>query len=312
MFDSVKLSQVETKTFKYNHYRLLHIFFWKYKSLGKDHSSYPLKLSDLKSYLGVKENKQIVDLVQKLSKSYIKFSDSEDRNLGFCSVVSNEIYIENDTLYFNLPERLKILIDSERVHNELCFNGTLMFKNKFAKDLYFLTKETSEDETEWIDVEDFKEFLAVPDKKTYQNFKNVGSKIISPSISEINTFSDLNLVVEYIADDNGIKSVRFKIEKKDPEIVSQLVTWEKPEVEENPVKNDDDEADNGDSLIGAKLFLGDVDDESLSSYKIGFIEMIKNKKMVYQRFQKYGYNDVLIKNVFLQYIRDNVLSKAAS
>ena len=322
MFELVKLTRVETKTYKYNHYRLLNILIWKYISLNPKKNNpaiinnikrlYSIGLSDLKTYLGLKDNKQIVDLIQKISKSYIKFSDSEGTNLGFSSMVSSEAYIENDSLFFNFSDYLAKLIDSERVKSVLCFNGTRMFKNKFAKDLYYICKESSDPETEWIDVGDFRELLAVPDKKIYNKFKNVGSKIISPSIAEINTLSDLKLEVEYITDDKGIKSVRFKIENKEPLILSPLVTWEKPKDEENVEEVEDKDTAGGDLTFQAKQFIKGADEETLELYKIDFIEMIKGKKMVYQRFEKYGYNDVLIKNVFLQFIRDNVLSKVAS
>lgn len=322
MFESVKLSSVETKTYRYSHYRLLNILFWKFASLNppktnpaiinSNKSPNTISLSDLKKYLGLKENKQVVDLIQKLSKSYIRFSNSEGTNLGFTSVISSEVYIEEDNLFFNFPDQFIKLIESERVKSVFCFNGTLMFKNKFAKDLYYICKESSESETEWIDVADFRELLAVPDKKIYNNFKNVGSKIISPSISEINSLSDLNLEVEYITDDKGIKSVRFKIENKEPLIISPVVTWEKPQVDDNTEETEDKETAGGDLLFQAKLFIKGVDEQTLESYRADFVEMIRNKKMVYQRFQKYGFNDVLIENVFLQFIRDNVLSKAAS
>lgn len=322
MFQSVNTSGIETKTFKYSHYRLLNYLVFNYLSLNprntspailnKNNGPYRIDLSELKQYLGLKENKQIVDHFQKLSKSYMAFTDASGNNLGFSSIVASEVLIEDGSLYFNFPEYMKKLIESRKIGDEITFNGTVMFKNKFAKDLYYIAKETTENETEWIDVSDFRELLAVPDKKIYNNFKNVGSKIISPSISEINLMSDLKLEVEYITDDKGIKSVRFKIEKSEPVVISPVVSWEKIDAEsKESSKNDASETDNSDPLYKAKMHVNDLSDETLKSYQDDFVEMIKSKKMVFQRFQKYGFKDVLIENVFLQYVRDNVLTKAS-
>ncbi len=244
-----------SKALQYSLYRLLNILIHNYCGCEKNQRNYKIDISEVKEYTGFKTNNQILDSIYKLSKINIIREISESDSIS-CGLVSNETSIIGSNLYYNFPIFCKKLIDNNKIDLVLKIKTEALFKNKFASDIYAFIKECDDEgNTDWWDAKDFRDLIAVPDSKVYKNFKTVGSKIIKPSLLEINTLSFYNASVEYIMGDQETKAVRFVVEKKDPEIISSILIDQITQDNEIDLNNND--SDNTDSPDIEKVSLSE-------------------------------------------------------
>jgi hypothetical protein len=68
-------------------------------------------------------------------------------------------------------------------------------------------------QTPWIDINDFRHLMGVPDEK-YDKVNDFKKRVIRAAVSEVNEVSPINVKVEYREDAGKLSAIKFHIEKK--------------------------------------------------------------------------------------------------
>jgi len=209
--------------------KVFNLLLWNYYQVndaGKDF--YQVKMGLLTRYLGYKSraNKQILNSVKKLANILIEWDilGDDGREIGFCGMVKNEAWIKKGTLHYGFPDRLKELINNQKIYSFLKLHITALFHSKFSLALYENTHRfIGIGSTGWWDIDTFKTLIGVQDSKVYEQFREVKRRVITPATKEINDVSDITLSVEYKRKGRKVIGLKFNVQKKDKPIISKIV-----------------------------------------------------------------------------------------
>lgn len=91
--------------------------------------------------------------------------------------------------------------------------NVLCLRSKYSIRLYEILKSYLWLKEWTIQIDEFRELLYLQNK--YNNYKELNRTVISPSIKEINKFTDLNVSIETIKYGNKVDKLVFKIDEKE-------------------------------------------------------------------------------------------------
>lgn len=120
--------------------------------------------------------------------------------------------ISNGRVVFKIPEELR-----HQLHNPLGFTYlslriTAAFNSQYAITLYEkLSGMKQQGESDWFEMEKFKEWIGVSNVKSYDEYKALRRNVIDPSVAQINDISDIFVTVEVKRVSRKISHIRFLI-----------------------------------------------------------------------------------------------------
>lgn len=169
-----------------------------------------------KNYLNFKES------IKNLSDKSFWYNDGKKESL--CRWVEKVIIdITNPTkIYIRLDEDLKpYLLQLKNNYTIYELENTLMMTSKYSIRLYELLKSYSYKGKWEISVNELKNILNIGDK--YNEYKDFRKRILNKSIEEINSYTDLNVILKPIRTNRIITDLHFAISKKNSDEINQLV-----------------------------------------------------------------------------------------
>ncbi len=179
----------------------------------KDYLNFVGLTDGSKNYAAVRESaKHIRDtsIWLKTSKSDNWFTFS-----WFDKVVSTKndseltIYVSKDLEPF--------LLNLSKNFNQYQLRIMLSLNGSYPKKLYELLNSYAYQGFVTIGVDELKEYLSIPNTKSYERFNNIKNRIIEPSINQINDVSNIAVSVEYLKTDKKVTAFRFNISVKELE-----------------------------------------------------------------------------------------------
>ena len=133
------------------------------------------------------------------------------------SALLANVKFKNGIVRFEMPMglRLRLIENSQYIKLNLAIQKK--FTSKYSLIIYELCKEFYREkegvgETRWIDLIDFKTFLGI-NTDHYPDFKFFKRNVITPSLEEINKFSDISIDTEFEKESRKITAIKFKITK---------------------------------------------------------------------------------------------------
>lgn len=120
--------------------------------------------------------------------------------------------ISNGRVVFKIPEELR-----HQLHNPLGFTYlslriTAAFNSQYAITLYEkLSALKGQGGSDWLEIENFKEWIGVTNVKSYEEYKALRRNVIDPSVSQINYISDIFVSVEVKRTARKITHIRFLV-----------------------------------------------------------------------------------------------------
>lgn len=120
--------------------------------------------------------------------------------------------ISNGRVIFKIPDELR-----HQLHNPLGFTYlslriTAAFNSQYAITLYEkLSALKHQTETDWFEMDKFKEWIGVSNIKSYDEYKALRRNVIDPSIAQINDISDIFVELQAKRTSRKISHIRFLV-----------------------------------------------------------------------------------------------------
>lgn len=172
------------------------------------------RIRDLADIMGVTPELLYRDL-PKACKSIMKKIveiELEDGSWDFFTLMPRAKYIaKKGIVELTLNESAKpYLIELEELFTSYNLKNIINLNSKYAIRIYQLTKSSLYRHELIIGLEDLKERLVLT-QKSYNRFCNINTKVIQPSIKEINDKTDINVECEHIKSGREVVALKFKI-----------------------------------------------------------------------------------------------------
>jgi plasmid replication initiation protein len=120
---------------------------------------------------------------------------------------------------YDYSHHLKTLLKNPNIYGRINLITQNKFKSKYSLILweflsdYLSVGKSSGIRTEWIKIDDYKNFLGAEPGK-YKTFKGLSLNLIKLPVEEINKVSDLNVEATYQKSSNKVVAVKFLVSKK--------------------------------------------------------------------------------------------------
>lgn len=122
--------------------------------------------------------------------------------------------ISNGRVVFKIPEELRHQLHSPLGFTYLSLRITAAFNSQYTITFYEkLSALKNLGESEWLELDKFKEWIGVSSVKSYEEYKALRRNIIDPSIAQINEISDIFVVPEVKRTARKISHIRFLVKE---------------------------------------------------------------------------------------------------
>ena len=120
--------------------------------------------------------------------------------------------ISNGRVVFKIPEELRHQLHSPLGFTYLSLRITAAFNSQYTITFYEkLSSLKNQGESEWLELDKFKEWIGVSNVKSYDEYKALRRNVIDPSIAQINDISDIFVVPEVKRTARKISHIRFLV-----------------------------------------------------------------------------------------------------
>ena len=120
--------------------------------------------------------------------------------------------ISNGRVVFKIPEELRHQLHSPLGFTYLSLRITAAFNSQYTIIFYEkLSALKNQGESEWLELDKFKEWIGVSNVKSYEEYKALRRNVIDPSIAQINDISDIFVVPEVKRTARKISHIRFLV-----------------------------------------------------------------------------------------------------
>lgn len=176
------------------------------------------RIKDLSELMGVSTQLLYRDL-PKICKSIMKKVvevEKEDGSWHYFNLMPSARYIaKQGIIELQINEEAKpYLIQLKELFTSYNLKNAINLNSKYAIRIYQLTKSSLYKNELIIGLEDLKERLILT-QKSYNRFCNINTKVIQPSIREINDKTDIKVECEHIKSGREVVALKFKINKSD-------------------------------------------------------------------------------------------------
>ena len=202
-----------------------------YDDLESSETHY-VSVVNLKKLLNFDSNddETLREYARELVKVQIEFSyfDHKNKDKWGISVLFSEIFIEKGVVRFSIPSRLRALIYNPEIYAKIDLQYQRQFKSAYTLHLYEMCTRYKDIGTSGFwSIEQLKTvFNLDPQKqKLYEDYRYFNTKILKPSIEEVNKVTDIHISMERHIQNRSVVGVTFAIKKiKKAESVKQEST----------------------------------------------------------------------------------------
>jgi len=188
-----------------------------------DFHDYDLRVSEFANMFGIECVKDIHARVEEAARNLVgkRLDLSVGKEREYVAWFSHAKYVEGKgVINISFHKSLKpYLLQLKNRFTQYKINSIVKFKSSYSIRFYELLKSyeylgNGERFYREFTLEDLRSFMGVEEGE-YKNFGHLKSRIIEPSVKEINRYSDIFISsVEYIKEGRAVKKVRFTVEPK--------------------------------------------------------------------------------------------------
>lgn len=198
------------------------------------------RVKDIADTLGITSQSLYRDLPKicaGLMKKVIEIKQ-DDGSWQMFSIISYAKYISKEgKLVLEIHKEAEpYLLKLQEMFTVYRLENVLNLKSKYAIRLYQQSKRCLFKGGEIIDLTDFKKILKI-EKKTYDRFDCITSKILKPAIEEINNKTDIEVSYDTIKDGRKVCALKFDVKSK---VTKNVIIKQKQNI--NPMKFNNFEA----------------------------------------------------------------------
>src|SRR5690606_23954964 len=162
--------------------------------------------------------KSMEEASKHMLRRYFTYTDEKGKKVS-CSWVIRAKY-DNGAISICFPEEVLLMLkefDKLNPYTKYKKEVVLRLKKDYSFDLYHLAKKYQGLGKFELSLDRIKTELGLP--KSYDRISNLKTRVLEPSLEEINSQTDLNLTYENIKEGRTVVGFRFKVkEKSQPKI----------------------------------------------------------------------------------------------
>ena len=190
------------------------------------------ELSNNVGWSNVKSYNEIKEALSVLNTTQIQWNilNKDKKNTWIATTVLSQVKFYEGYCEYAYSPMMRDHLSSPNIYAKLNLLVQNCFKSKYSLALWeFLTeelKDCNQTITDFINVDDFRKIIGA-EEDYYSDYRKLNQKIISNSLNEINTKSDLKVNSMQQKEGRKVKSLAFNV-KREKEKISQEIMFELP------------------------------------------------------------------------------------
>lgn len=188
-------------------------------------------ISDIKKFTGAQNNSHIKENIEKMQLSEVKYNvlgkDKSKKWEKFPLIVDVDIK-EEGFVSFSMSEELIKAIDYPTIYGMIDLKVVKQLQSKYAVAIYEFVSDYLKIGKKRVNLDDFKSLMGIDPQTGYKRFSDFKTRVIDPSLKEINEKTSIALWVEIIYRGRKVSTLEFRFIYKD-EAKSQQKQFEKKE-----------------------------------------------------------------------------------
>jgi plasmid replication initiation protein len=190
------------------------------------------ELSNNVGWSNVKSYNEIKEALSVLNTTQIQWNilNKDKKNTWIATTVLSQVKFYEGYCEYAYSPMMRDHLSSPNIYAKLNLLVQNCFKSKYSLALWeFLTeelKDCNQKITDFINVDDFRKIIGA-EEDYYSDYRKLNQKIISNSLNEINTKSDLKVNSMQQKEGRKVKSLAFNV-KREKEKISQEIMFELP------------------------------------------------------------------------------------
>ncbi len=191
-----------------------------------------IKLDEILEALGWSNNSEVTNLIKLDLKALNKFQlewnilNKDKKNSWGVTTLLADARVEKGYLYYTYSKSLREMLFNPNIYAKLNLIIQKNLKNKHALVLWeyllesLCSSKVNEITTDDITIEDLRKLLGVTNNKSYDNYAIFKAQALLPALEEINSKSDIEVILEAKREGRKISYVHFTVKRKVPIILS--------------------------------------------------------------------------------------------
>lgn len=188
-------------------------------------------ISDIKKFTGAQNNSHIKENIEKMQLSAVKYNvlgkDKSKQWEKFPLIVDVDVK-EKGFVTFSMSEELIKAIDYPHIYGMIDLKVVKQLQSKYAVAIYEFVSDYLKIGKKRVNLDDFKSLMGIDPLTGYKRFSDFKSRVIDPSLKEINEKTSIALSVETIYRGRKASALEFRFIYKD-EAKSQQKQFDKKE-----------------------------------------------------------------------------------
>lgn len=189
------------------------------------------EIADIKKYTGAQNNSHIKENIEKMQESEVRFNVLEkDKRMkwGKFKLIEKVDISEDGFVSFSMPEELIAAINHPEVYGLIDLKVVKDLKSKYAVAIYEFVSDYLKIGKKRVYLDDFKTMMGIDPQSGYKRFCDFKTRVIDPSVKEINEKTSITLKVEPIYRGRKVTMLEFRFVYRD-ESKSQQKQFSKKE-----------------------------------------------------------------------------------
>lgn len=188
-------------------------------------------ISDIKKFTGAQNNSHIKENIEKMQLSEVKYNVLGKDKLKlwekFPLIVDVDVS-EEGFVSFSMSEELIKAIDYPAIYGMIDLKVVKQLQSKYAVAIYEFVSDYLKIGKKRVNLDDFKSLMGIDPQTGYKRFSDFKTRVIDPSLKEINEKTSIALWVETIYRGRKAAALEFRFIYKD-EAKSQQKQFDKKE-----------------------------------------------------------------------------------
>lgn len=188
-------------------------------------------ISDIKKFTGAQNNSHIKENIEKMQLSEVKYNvlgkDKSKQWEKFPLIVDVNVK-EEGFVSFSMSEELIKAIDYPAIYGMIDLKVVKQLQSKYAVAIYEFVSDYLKIGKKRVNLDDFKVLMGIDPEMGYKRFSDFKTRVIDPSLKEINEKTSIALWVETIYRGRKASALEFRFIYKD-EAKSQQKQFDKKE-----------------------------------------------------------------------------------
>ncbi len=194
------------------------LLYHAYKELilKEEHEITVKQLCRLIGYQG-NNHAAIKEALKGLISTVIEWNLIDDKtgteNWTASSIIAS-VSLEGPLCYYAYSPRMKQLLHSPSMFGKIDLVIQSKFRSSYGLALYEnCIRYRGLPQTKWFEIDLFKKLMGVPTGK-YDIFRDFKRRVLDKAVDEVNTYSDLTIVAEFIREGRKVVKIRFKLKER--------------------------------------------------------------------------------------------------